>query len=308
MGKVILNTDIGGDIDDAIALAMLMNSDDELSVVTVGSDPRLKAKFAKKLIDIAGKNIQVFYEKDNRKDSKKKPCERDCSPLSSSYICERDYSFLTNRDIKKTDKEIGIQSGAVDFMINYTKANNGEVIIISIGPNTNIGQAMDRDKDFASRVKAFYIMGGCVTKDEDNNWKVPEYNLRKDVQSFRKIVESGVETRIVGKDCIMERNSRFEMSTKDMESIGTSAINTAIKKLFERYMEFFEKELKVLPDPLAVGAYLFPTHYTFKMVSIYLTEKGQMYGTPTEASQVYGCVGFDKDKIKKELGDILRKS
>ncbi len=59
--KLILDTDIGTDIDDAIALALAMLSPelDLIGVTTVNSDTALRARIARKLIQLEGRQVPV---------------------------------------------------------------------------------------------------------------------------------------------------------------------------------------------------------------------------------------------------------
>ena len=60
--KIFLDTDIGDDIDDALAVALLMNSPEaELAgVTTVMRDTLSRAREVKKLLSLKGINAPVF--------------------------------------------------------------------------------------------------------------------------------------------------------------------------------------------------------------------------------------------------------
>ena len=55
--KLVLDTDIGGDIDDALALALALNSTEIelLAVTTVNTDPPLRARIAAKMLRTWGR-------------------------------------------------------------------------------------------------------------------------------------------------------------------------------------------------------------------------------------------------------------
>jgi len=59
--KLILDTNIGTDIDDAIALALAMRSPelDLIGVTTVNSDTALRARIARKLIQLEGRQCRL---------------------------------------------------------------------------------------------------------------------------------------------------------------------------------------------------------------------------------------------------------
>ena len=60
--KILLDTDIGSDIDDAVALAWLLaNPDcDLLGITTVTGQAKTRAQLASVLCRVAGKSIPIF--------------------------------------------------------------------------------------------------------------------------------------------------------------------------------------------------------------------------------------------------------
>lgn len=288
MGKVILNTDIGGDIDDVLALAMLLNSSEELiGVVTTGLDPRIKAKFARKLINHSSRNVPVFYGPNV-----------DIKKSKYSYMTERDYAFLTRQDLDSNDQEAAIDSRGIEFLVEQVNNNPGEVTIISIGPNTNIGEAMKKDPTLAAKVGQIYLMAGCVSNDR-RLCGPPEYNLKQDVNAFNTIVSSNAQVYIVGRDF------RFVVEKDEIKSNNDKLTRTVLE-LFNRFMAFSQKDVKWIPDPLTVGAYLFSHLYTFEKIRPIVTKRGQMYGEKTDQGNVFGCTGFEYDSVKQEILKYLK--
>ena len=62
MEKIILDTDIGSDIDDAVCLAYLLAEKecDLLGIITVHADTHVRAKLASVLVKQSGKDIPIF--------------------------------------------------------------------------------------------------------------------------------------------------------------------------------------------------------------------------------------------------------
>jgi purine nucleosidase len=60
--KLILDTDIGGDIDDAVCLAYLLMHPqcDLLGITTVSGEPEKRAALASVLCQVAGKDIPIY--------------------------------------------------------------------------------------------------------------------------------------------------------------------------------------------------------------------------------------------------------
>src|SRR5690554_553572 len=63
MNRIILDTDIGSDTDDAVALAVAMNSPEIKleGVTTVYGDVQLRARLVKKLLQLGGREDIAIY-------------------------------------------------------------------------------------------------------------------------------------------------------------------------------------------------------------------------------------------------------
>ena len=59
--KIIIDTDIGDDIDDALAIAFALNSPEVevIGITTVFRNTDARAKIAANLLNLAGKNISI---------------------------------------------------------------------------------------------------------------------------------------------------------------------------------------------------------------------------------------------------------
>lgn len=76
---------------------------------------------------------------------------------------------------------------AVNKLIEYSKKYEGELVVIAIGPVTNIALAMKSDTNFLSRLKHLYVGGGNI---KGENHLEPEFNAKMDVEAFRVIMNN----------------------------------------------------------------------------------------------------------------------
>jgi inosine-uridine nucleoside N-ribohydrolase len=153
--KLILDTDVGTDIDDVLALLMMLNipkEDMDLVGVTTNYYPTLyRAYVAKKILKAGGyDDVPVI--------------------AGNCYVMgtHRDHFLHGNEaeGLGLTPEEIEAlwkaheTSEAEDFMYSMVKKYPSEVIICAIGMTTNLGRACEKYSDFTKLVGHIYIMGG----------------------------------------------------------------------------------------------------------------------------------------------------
>jgi purine nucleosidase len=147
--KILLDTDIGSDIDDAVCLAYLLANPacDLLGITTVTGDTVKRASMASVLCKIAGKKIPIHPGAEN--------------PLliqqKQPYVPQATALSLWDHD---TDFSRG---EAVEFMRRTIRAHPGEVVLFGIGPMTNIAALFAADQEIPRLLKGLYLMCGVFT-------------------------------------------------------------------------------------------------------------------------------------------------
>ena len=194
--KIIIDTDPG--IDDALAILLALAAKDKfdvLALTTVNGNVGVEqtTKNALKILKIAGRmDIPVY-----KGNSKPLMRERD--------NCEEFHGDdgLGNVDVDITDAqtcELAAQEEyAVDYLLKTIHENKGEIILVAIGPLTNIAEAVQRDPDFAKNVKEVVIMGGAEhggnmsPNAEFNFWTDPEAAKIVFKAGFKKVTMIGLD-------------------------------------------------------------------------------------------------------------------
>jgi len=157
---VILDTDIGDDIDDTWALAMMLKSPelDVKLVVTDTGNTTYRAKIAAKMLEIAGRTdvpVGVGFRLSDKEGGQ------------SDWV--KDYG-LSSYPGKVYEDGVG---ALIDTIMNSPKP----VTLICIGPVPNISAALEREPKIAERAK-FVGMHGSVRKGYGGSDKVSaEYNV-----------------------------------------------------------------------------------------------------------------------------------
>lgn len=80
---------------------------------------------------------------------------------------------------------------AEDMLIDAVNKNPNAISIVATGPLTNIASVLDKDPEFAKKVKEIVIMGG----DEGGGNITPyaEFNIYQDPEAAKKVFEAGFE-------------------------------------------------------------------------------------------------------------------
>lgn len=163
--KVLLDTDIGSDIDDAVALAYLLANPacDLLGITTVTGDTVARAKMASVLCKIARKKVPIY------------PGAR-----SALLIDQKQPNVPQAAALPKWDHDTKFSQGeAVEFMRHTIRSNPGEVVLFGIGPMTNIAALFAADEDIPRLLKKLVLMCGVFSNRVAGLWPV-EWNALVD--------------------------------------------------------------------------------------------------------------------------------
>lgn len=150
MEKILLDTDIGTEVDDAITLAYLLaNPDCDLVGVTTSCGESLKrAELASMLCTVAGrKDIPIHAG-----------CE---SPLFAPQMEKYAPQAVVLDDWAH---DTGFRPNtAVPFMQRVIRENPGEITILGIAPLTNLGLLFAMDPEIPSLLKGMMLLCGNPT-------------------------------------------------------------------------------------------------------------------------------------------------
>ncbi|MGE5221719.1 MAG: nucleoside hydrolase [Omnitrophica WOR_2 bacterium] len=147
--KILLDTDIGSDIDDAVCLAYLLsNPDCELmGITTVTGEPERRAMLASALCKVAGKNIPIYP---GRSEPLLIPQKQPQAPQANA--------------LERWDHEESFPKGkAITFLQDCIRAYPNEIVLLSIGPLSNVGALFAMDQEIPSLLKGLVSMCGVFT-------------------------------------------------------------------------------------------------------------------------------------------------
>ena len=172
---VILDTDIGDDIDDTWALGLLLKSpelDLKLAVGDFGK-PQYRAGLLAKFLEAAG---------------------RTDVPVGIGVVVTNKPKYLVNRGLQSgwlKDYKLAaypgkVYSDGVQAIIDTIMQSKEPVTLIAIGPVPNIAAALERQPQIAQRAR-FVGMQGSVRFGYDRNKPEAEANVRNGPQACQKV-------------------------------------------------------------------------------------------------------------------------
>ncbi len=175
--KIILDTDIGDDVDDAFALGLALKSREVeiIGVTTAWGDTALRAKMARRMLAENGR-AEI--------------------PVAEGIVTKSKTNF-SQAPWASGGPEAARVDG-VDFLLSEIRKHPGQITLVAIGPLTNLGAAIERDAATFRKVKRVVLMGGSVRKGYDDLGYEPdrgpmaEYNIASDVGAAQKLFTSGV--------------------------------------------------------------------------------------------------------------------
>ena len=165
MTKVLLDTDIGTDVDDAVCLAYLLSHSDceLLGITTVTGEAVKRASLASVLCQAAGKQIPIYPGAEHpMQGEQRQPIAQQAAALPR-WAHETDFP----------------KGQAVDFLAQTIRSHPGEVTLLTIGPLTNAGLLFSAHPDVAELLGGLVMMGGAFGQDLPDTQQV-EWNIAGD--------------------------------------------------------------------------------------------------------------------------------
>jgi purine nucleosidase len=274
---VLLDTDLGSDVDDALALALLLAAPERLSLVavtTVAGDTRARAWAAARLLGLAGRDdVEV--------------CAGEAAPLLR-------HARFVWRDIETAGWPEGpdavrSEEPAPERIVRAAREVPG-LELVAIGPLTNLARALALDPKLPRRVAGLTVMGGHVRRAAIGSLVCDpgiDYNLCSDPEASVAVLGAGFATRLVTADVTLQ-TWMSEADLRRLESAG-GPVARALVPLVRLWTPWMHRlftglggtlapdNVAFLHDPLAVLALIDPAPLRFERLRVVPTiERGVM--------------------------------
>jgi purine nucleosidase len=290
---ILLDTDIGDDIDDAWALAVCLRHPALrlVGVSTVLRDTELRAAQSRKLLELAGvTNVPVAAG------------ARD--PLDSIARISRN----NQADVLSPGDEERLRQGRTDgvrFMAEAARDHRG-LTLLPIGPLTNVARFILEFPEEFARVQRIVLMGGHMISGRDD----PEYNVSVDPRATQIVFACGKPITMIGLDVTLQ----CQMTDDDLAAVR--AIETPFSRALMQMTALWQAEgrqpdsdapprMPIVHDPLAALVVADPAFVTLESRCVVPDDHGRCLpgdGPPN----VEVAVGVDPARVRHALVYLVK--
>jgi purine nucleosidase len=247
---VLLDTDIGNDIDDAVCLAYLLAQSycDLLGITTVTAEPEARAALASVLCRAAGRTVPIFP---GAAVPLVGPAVQGPPPQAAALDrWEHTDSFPTG--------------AAVEFLRRTIRAHPGEVTLLAIGPLTNVALLFAVDPEVPALLRSLVLMGGAFATVPG-----PEWNIRCD---------PGAAARVYAAPVAVHRSVGLDVTTRvrmDADAFLGRCTGPLLRPVADMAASWFAERPEIMfHDPLAAATLFDPSLCSFAAGTVVVTPIG----------------------------------
>ena len=252
--KIIIDTDVGDDVDDAFALAFAVKSPEFnlLGVTTGFGDTEARARIVDRFLGEIGRpEIPVLAGK---------------ATATKNPMPQRAYGE-SGRLTKPSHGD------AVEFILEEVRKYPGEITLIAIGPLMNVGAAIDADPATFKKLKRVVLMGGSVRRGYGDMGytapvgPMPEWNILNDIPSAQKLFGSGVPLYVMPLDST-------QLKLDEVKRAWLFSQGTAVTDQLAILYHLWGQQTPTLFDPMTLVYALKPELCPVTAMHIRVDEKG----------------------------------
>ena len=243
MQNIIIDTDIGSDIDDAFALAYAVNNRNfnVLGVTTVYRNAAARAKLARVYLRSLGRSdIPVYAGLDN-------PLIQEPEKIEPPHVVQKyneSGKYIPPQYLQEMDSEPVESGNAVDYIIETVLAQPGEIVIAAIGALTNLAVAIRKEPKIILCIKEIVLMGGYFSQG------VAEWNILCDPEAAHIVFSSGIKIKMVGLDVTL----KCKLTSDELNRIRSKHdhAGSLLSTFLQRWFDYYTFDFPVMHDPLAI--------------------------------------------------------
>ncbi|HEV2195919.1 MAG TPA: nucleoside hydrolase [Candidatus Acidoferrum sp.] len=252
--KVIIDTDIGDDIDDAFAVALALRSPELqiLGITTTFGDTENRAKLLDRLLGEVGRtDIPVAAGR---------PTPPKTAFTQLKYAEGGHFAKASHPD-------------AVTFLLDAIRKSPGEITFVAIGPLMNVGAAIDKDPETFRKLKRVVLMGGSIYRGYGDTGSgpprgpEPEWNIKNDIRSAQKLFAVGVPLFEMPLD---STQLKMDAANRNLLFRQGTPLSDALTLLYHEWGQ----ETPTLFDPMTIAFMIKPALCPVVPMNIRVDEKG----------------------------------
>ena len=260
--KILVDTDIGDDIDDLLALEFLLKREEVeiVGITTTFKNTSLRARQVKRVLSLLRKSDIPVYAGVGK-------------PLASVYpINEKEVFCQYSKELDGTEyapKNAGEGSegvSAVDFIVSMAEKYGDNLIVLGIGPLTNIALAFQKDEEVMKKTNII-IMGGCYFKS------FVEWNIECDYGAAEIVFNHAQNLRAVGID--VTKKTEFPKEHQSFFFEDKSPYGRYRNECIHLWQKANPTRQMTLHDPLTAMSAVIPSVVKFEKRHISLCTQGE---------------------------------
>lgn len=262
--KVIIDTDIGDDVDDAFAVALALRSPELkiLGITTTFGDTEKRAKLLDRLLGEVGRSdIPVAVGR---------PTAPKTDFTQAKYAEGGHFAKASHPD-------------AVAFLLDEIRRNPGEITLVAIGPLVNVGAAVDKDAETFRKLKRVVLMGGSIYRgygdigSQTPRGPEPEWNIKNDIPGAQKLFAVGVPLFVMPLD---STQLKMDAANRNFLFRQGTPLTDALTLLYHEWGQ----ETPTLFDPMTIAFMIKPELCPVQPMHIRVDEKGFTRPEPGSAN------------------------
>lgn len=233
--KVIIDTDIGDDIDDVFAVGLALSSPELkiLGIMSAWGDTELRSRMLDRLL-----------------------CETGRSDIPVSTGIKTSSKSAFSQEVWARAGQEQAHGDAVTFLLDQIRNNPGEITLIAVAPLANIGAAIDRDPATFKKLKRVVLMGGSIRRGYGDIGVGPapapeaEYNIAMDPKAAQKLFQSGVPIYMMPLD---STQLKFDETKRQMLSTVSTPLTDSLQVLTAEWQGVTRQATPTMFDAVAVA-------------------------------------------------------
>ncbi len=268
--KVLFDTDIGSDIDDAVALAYLLSQPrcELLGITTVTGEPQKRAQLASASCRHAGRDEVPIHAGSGQAllvEMRQKVAPQ--AKALGKWDHQRDFPPAT----------------AVEFLRQVIRANPGEVTLLATGPMTNVALLFTADPEIPAMLKQLVLMCGQFFERMRGEW-----NAILDPHATAIVYGQGSRSHPPRHVSFgLDVTTKCPMSAETCREKFTADLLAPVRDFAEVWFE--QDEGMCFHDPLAAACIFAPDLCTYRQGKVIVS-----LAEPTMGWTIFSDEGRDK--------------
>jgi inosine-uridine nucleoside N-ribohydrolase len=258
--NVLIDTDIGDDIDDALALALALQSPEIAlrGVTTVFGDTQRRAHLAAHLLQVFGReDVPVAAGIETPMQPRHRP-----SGVPQATILD-----------ERADLPALSSLSGPELIVQMALADRDSLTLLCLGPLTNVAAALKLEPHLFMAIRHIVMMGGT------SGLPFPEWNVRSDARAAQIVLGAGIPVTLLGWNI----TTRCQLRKCDIERLRRNdspqaRLLSQLLEIWRRHRSRWQPQSPYLHDPLTIVALCAPEMLKFEEMTARVIGHGPFKG------------------------------